>query len=105
MMEVIPLVGPILAAIPAILFGLLKSPVVALWTLVVYTVIHQIENHIIVPQLTSRAVGLNPVVVIIALLIGSELMGLRGIILGVPLAVIIVEIIKDFGHSHDGDKV
>jgi len=102
--EIIPFVGPILAAIPAILFGLLKSPVVALWTLVVYTIIHQIENHIIVPQLTNRAVGLNPVVVIIALLIGSELMGIRGIILGVPLAVIIVEIIKDFGHHHESNS-
>ncbi len=101
LMEVIPYVGPILAAIPAIFLGLLKSPIVALWTLVVYTIVHQLENHVVVPQITRRVMGLNPVIVILALMIGGELMGIPGIILGVPIAVIAVEIVKDFGHDHD----
>ncbi len=101
MLEIIPIFGPILAAIPAVFFGLLKSPVVALWIILVYTVVHQLENHVIVPNVMNRAIGLNPVVVIISILIGAELFGIPGIILSVPVAVILVELIKDFGHHHE----
>ena len=54
-----------------------------------------------VPNIMNRAVGLNPVIVIISLLIGGELFGIPGIILSVPVAVVLVEIIKDFGHHHE----
>ena len=102
-MEIIPIFGPILAAIPAVLFGLLKSPVVGLWVILIYTIVHQLENHIFVPNVMNRAVGLNPVIVIIALLIGAELFGVPGLILGVPVAVVLVEILRDFGHHHEGN--
>ncbi|MBI2465632.1 MAG: AI-2E family transporter [Candidatus Sungbacteria bacterium] len=100
-MEIIPIFGPVLAAIPAVLFGLLKSPVVGLWVVLIYTIVHQLENHVFVPNIMNRAIGLNPVIVIISLLIGAELFGLPGIILGVPVAVVLVEILKDFGHHHE----
>ena len=102
-MEIIPIFGPILAAIPAVLFGLLKSPVVALWVVLIYTIVHQLENHVFVPNVMNRVIGLNPVVVIIALLVGAELFGIPGIILAVPVAVVLVEIFKDFGHHHEGN--
>lgn len=101
LLEVIPFVGPILAAVPAVALGFLKSPIVALWTVVVYAVVQQIENHVIVPNIMRRAVGLNPVVVIIALLIGKELAGVPGIILAVPVAVVVVELLKDLDHHHN----
>ena len=101
LLEVIPFVGPLLAAVPAVLLGFLKSPIVALWTLVVYAVVQQIENHVIVPNIMRRVVGLNPVVVIIALLIGGELAGVPGIILAVPVAVVAVELLKDLDHHHN----
>lgn len=101
LMEIIPIFGPVLAAVPAIILGLLKSPVVALWIILIYTIVHQLENHVFVPNIMNRAVGLNPVVVIISLLIGGELFGIPGIILSVPVAVVLVELIKDFGHHHD----
>lgn len=100
-MELVPFIGPILAAVPAVLLGLLKSPVVALWTVITYTIIHQLESHVLVPNVMQRVVSLNPVVSIVALLIGGKLLGLPGIILGVPVAVVVVEFIKDFGHRHD----
>lgn len=100
-LEIIPLFGPILSAIPAVMFGLLKSPIVALWIILIYTIVQQLENHVIVPNLMNRTVGLNPVIVIIALLVGGKLFGIPGIILGVPVAVVLVEIIKDFGHDHE----
>lgn len=104
-LEIIPIFGPILAAIPAVMFGLLKSPVVALWIILIYTIVHQIENHILVPNVMNRAIGLNPVVVIIALLVGGKLFGIPGIILGVPVAVVLVEILKDFGHHHETEEI
>ncbi|MEK9174829.1 MAG: AI-2E family transporter [Patescibacteria group bacterium] len=100
-LEIIPIFGPILAAIPAVLFGLLKSPIVALWIVLIYTIVHQLENHVIVPNVMNRVIGLNPVVVIIAILVGAELFGIPGIVLAVPVAVVLVELIKDFGHHHD----
>ncbi len=99
--EVIPFIGPIIAAIPAIALGFLKSPIVALWTAVVYLVVQQLENTILVPKIMQRAVGLNPVVIIISLLIGAQLLGFAGAILAVPVAAVIVEVIKDLG---DRDK-
>lgn len=103
-LEIIPIVGPILAAVPAIILGLLKSPVVAMWTIIVYAVVQQLENHVIIPNIVRRAVGLNPAIVIIALLIGNELAGIPGIILAVPVSVIAMELIQDFGHHHDEEK-
>lgn len=100
-LEIIPFFGPILAAVPAVLLGLLKSPIVGLWVILIYTIVHQLENHLIVPNVMNRAVGLNPAVVIIALLIGGELYGLPGIMLSVPVAVILTELLKDFGHNHE----
>ncbi len=99
--EIIPFIGPILAAIPAIFLGFLKSPVVALWTVIVYVVVQQLENAVLVPKIMQRAVGLNPVVVILSLLIGAQLLGFAGAILAVPVSAVVVEIIKDFG---DRDK-
>lgn len=100
-MEIIPFFGPIISAIPAVMFGLLKSPIVALWIILIYTVVHQLENHVIVPNVMNRAVGINPAMIIIAFLIGAELYGLPGIILSVPVVVILVELLRDFGHHHE----
>jgi len=99
--EIIPFIGPLLAAIPAVILGFLKSPIVALWTALVYFVVQQLENTILVPKIMQKAVGLNPVIIIISLLIGAQLLGFAGVILAIPIAAVIVEIIKDFGDYRD----
>lgn len=99
--EIIPFIGPLIAAVPAVILGFLKSPIVALWTVLVYFVVQQLENTILVPKIMQKAVGLNPVIIIISLLIGAQLFGLAGVILAVPFAAVIVEIIKDFGDYRD----
>jgi predicted PurR-regulated permease PerM len=68
----------------------------ALWTLIVFLFLHQLESHALVPLLTGRSVGLHPVIVIIALLIGAEAGGLLGIIIAVPAAAVIQEILEDW---------
>ena len=104
-LEIIPFIGPILAAIPAVILGFLKSPIVALWTAVVYLVVQQLENTILVPKIMQRAVGLNPVVIIVSLLIGAKLLGFAGVILAVPIAAVVVEILKDLGNHHDQQPI
>lgn len=99
-LEVIPYLGPILAAIPPILIGFLISPLKGLLVLGAYILIQQIENHIIVPQVMRKAVGLNPVTVILSLLIGVRLGGILGGILAVPLATALSVVLKDFMESN-----
>lgn len=95
-LEIIPYVGPIIAAIPAIIMALLVSPLLGISTLIFYTVAHQLESHIITPQVMKRAVGVNPVAIILSLLIGAKLGGLLGVILAVPAAAVIGIFVEDF---------
>jgi predicted PurR-regulated permease PerM len=84
--EFIPYLGPILGAIPVAIVALSDSPVKALMALMVIIVIQQLEGHIIVPKVMQRAVGLNPLVSIIALLVGAKLFGIMGALLAIPVA-------------------
>lgn len=95
LMEVLPYFGPILAAIPAIIIGLLSSPVLGASALVFYIVAHQIEAHIVAPQVMKHSAGLNPVALIIAILVGLELGGILGIILAVPLTMMLSVFVDD----------
>lgn len=93
LMEVIPVIGPIISAIPPILISLTISPALALAVAAIYFIIQQAENHLIVPQVMKRAVGLNPLIVILAIAIGSRLLGIAGALLAVPIAVVLQIII------------
>ncbi|MDX1520284.1 MAG: AI-2E family transporter [Anaerolineae bacterium] len=85
-MEAVPYVGPFIGAIPAILVGLTVSPtagiLVALW----YLTIQQIESYILIPKVMEKSVGLNPLVIIIALIAGGMLNGVIGAVLAIPVA-------------------
>lgn len=94
--ELIPIVGPILGAVPGVTLGLLQSPQTGLLVLMVYIIIQQVENHIIVPLIMQRAIGLNSIVILMALLVGGRVGGVLGLLVAVPLATVIVEIISDF---------
>ncbi len=102
--EIVPIVGPVLAAIPAIFLAFMQSPSLGLWVIVFYVAVQQIENHILVPLVFGKTIGLNPVVVIIALLVGQQLAGIPGMILSVPIATIIVEMIDDLAKSKGLNK-
>ncbi|MEX1051918.1 MAG: AI-2E family transporter [Patescibacteria group bacterium] len=94
--EAIPIVGPWLGAVPGVAVGLAESPLQGFLTLLVYLVIQQLEGNILVPKIMSKAVGLNPVIVIIAILIGGKLYGLMGVVLAVPLAAVVSVITEDW---------
>ncbi len=88
-MEVIPVIGPIISSLPAILVSLTISPVLGFGVAIMYFVIQQLENHLIVPQVMKKAVGLNPLVVILTIAVGSRLLGFAGALLAVPMAAVL----------------
>jgi predicted PurR-regulated permease PerM len=99
--EMIPVVGPIFAAIPAILVALTVSPKTALFVILFYIAQQQIENHLLVPKVMERQVGVSAVTVIAALLIGGALLGIMGALLAVPTAAIIQVIITEILDERD----
>ncbi len=100
-LEVVPVIGPIVSAIPAILVALIASPVLAVLVTGLFLVIQQAESHILVPQIMKRAVGLNPLLVIISIAVGSRLLGISGALLAVPIAVVIQIGVKEVLQLND----
>lgn len=96
LLAMVPFLGPLLGAIPAVFFAYTDAPWKALAVVILYTIIQQLEGQIITPKVMEKAVGLNPIVVIIAMLIGAKMGGIVGIILSVPATVIIWVFIEDF---------
>jgi predicted PurR-regulated permease PerM len=84
-LELVPIIGPIIAAIPAVLLAATVGPGVVVAALVLYTLIQQIENNFLVPKIQGDAVELHPAVVMFAIIIGGSLAGLLGAILALPM--------------------
>lgn len=95
LLEIIPIIGPILSAIPAILSAILVSPILAIAVVALYFIIQQLENNVIVPNVMRRAVGVNPLITIIALMVGAKLAGILGAVLAVPTVVFIRILLTD----------
>jgi predicted PurR-regulated permease PerM len=85
-LELLPIVGPILAAIPAVLIAATAGLVPALSALGLYFVIQQVENNFLVPRVQSEATDLHPAAVIFAIILGASVAGFLGAILALPLA-------------------
>lgn len=94
LLEIVPTIGPIISAIPAVILAYTVSPALALVVVAGYFVIQQVENHFLVPQIMKRAVGLNPLLVILAVAAGGKLGGFAGVLLAVPIVVMIQVIVQ-----------
>lgn len=100
-LEILPNIGPIVSAIPAILVALTVSPVMALGVAALYFVIQQLENSLIAPKVMQKAAGVNPLVTIISLAIGFQIAGAVGAILAVPVVIVLRVLLVDvFGFQH-----
>lgn len=98
--ELIPVFGPILASIPAIAIGFATGGLtLSLIVGAFYLIIHQFENHLIYPLVVTKVVGVPPILVILALLIGAKLAGVLGILLSVPFAAVMQELFKDLDRT------
>lgn len=90
-LEILPTIGPILSAIPTIIVALSISPTMAVVVIIVYIIIQVVESNVIVPFVMQQAVGFNPIIIIIAIIIGGRLMGIEGALLSLPfLSVLII---------------
>jgi predicted PurR-regulated permease PerM len=98
--EIIPVFGPTLAAIPAITIATVSGGLtLGVLTLGLFVIAQQFENHLIYPLVVTRVVGIPPLLVILALIIGAQLAGFLGIILSVPVAATLREFIRDWEHD------
>jgi predicted PurR-regulated permease PerM len=98
--EVIPIVGMMIATIPAVLVALLSNGApFALTVLIFYVLITQFENHILAPLIVNKVVGIPSVVVILSLVVGATLAGFWGVVLAVPVAATIMEFVGDIESS------
>jgi predicted PurR-regulated permease PerM len=88
--ELIPIAGPIIGAVPAVIIAFLESPVLVLWVIILTIAIQQFEQHVLVPQVMKRAVGLSAVAVIFSILVGVKIFGILGAVIAVPVAASIV---------------
>jgi len=95
-LEIVPIVGPIFSGTIAFLVAISESWILGLYVIILFLVIQQAESHLLIPLIMRKTVGISPVVVVIALLAGSQIAGLVGIILAVPTAVVLQEVIEDW---------
>ncbi|MEK7115849.1 MAG: AI-2E family transporter [Patescibacteria group bacterium] len=98
--EFIPYLGPILGAIPVFVIAFTESPMKAALAIGVIIIIQQLEGHIIVPKIMQRVVGLNPIVSIVALLVGAKLFGLVGALLAIPVATASSAVLTELYYFH-----
>jgi len=94
-LEMVPTIGPIISAIPAMLIAVTVSPGLAALVALLYFIIQQLENHLFVPQVMMQTVGVAPLISIILLMIGGRLGGIGGIILAIPIYLVIETIVKE----------
>ncbi len=94
--EVIPYIGPWLGLAPALIIAFTISPLKGLLILIAYVIIQQLESQFLVPKILGKAVGLSPVIIILALLAGAKLMGILGVIIAVPFAAALSVFIQEW---------
>jgi predicted PurR-regulated permease PerM len=93
-LELVPIIGPIIAAIPAVLLAATAGLEAVIAALVLYTLVQQLENNLLVPKIQGDAVELHPAAVVFAIIIGGALAGLLGAILALPIAAASRDIVR-----------
>jgi predicted PurR-regulated permease PerM len=99
LLEVIPNFGPVISAIPGVIAGLAVSPLLGLGTAAMYFIVQQLENQLIVPQVMSKEVGINPLITILALIAGFSLSGVGGAFLALPVVIVVEIFFREFFFS------
>jgi predicted PurR-regulated permease PerM len=95
-MEAVPMIGPLLGAVPAALVAISIAPNRLIWVIVATIVIQQLENTLLVPRIMRKAVGVNPFVTLLSLFAFSSLFGIAGALLAIPIAAIVQLVLNHF---------
>jgi predicted PurR-regulated permease PerM len=93
-LELLPIIGPIISAVPAVLLAAIAGPAAVVAALLLYTLIQQLENNLLVPKIQGDAVELHPAAVMFAIIVGGSLAGLLGAILALPLTAALRDIVR-----------
>jgi len=94
-LEIVPYLGGAVAMSLAVLSALTIDPLLAVWVIVFYLVVVEIESHVLAPALYGRVIGLHPAFVLIALLVGAKTLGILGVFLAVPIAVVLTTLLQE----------
>jgi predicted PurR-regulated permease PerM len=89
LMEFIPYIGPIIGPLPAVLVALFVHPISAVWVILLFVALQQLEGHIVAPQVFRISLRINPILVILSLLIGYQIYGIAGALLALPIAAVV----------------
>jgi len=89
LMEFIPYIGPIIGPVPAVAVALFHSPLTALWVVLLFVALQQLEGHLVAPQVFRISLRINPILIILALLIGYQLYGIAGALLALPVIAVL----------------
>jgi len=95
-LEIVPILGPIVSAIPAILIGFGISPLVGFGVAAVAFLVHQLEGYVLIPKIMEKSVGVSPLVVLISLAIGAKLAGIMGVIVSIPFVITLQVLAKEY---------
>ena len=85
-LEIVPIMGPIASAVPAVIIALGHDPIMALWVILVYTVVQRLQNHILTPMILGSFLEMHPLVIIVAIFIAASTLGVFGVILSPAIA-------------------
>lgn len=99
--ELIPIIGPWLGAIPGILVTLATAPEKTIWVVLGYVGVQILEGSLLVPRIQGQSLNIHPIVVMLVIVVGSQIAGLWGIIVGPPLAATAIAVIKYFSKEWD----
>ena len=88
-MEFIPYIGPIIGPVPAVLLALFQDPISAVWVILLFVALQQLEGHVVAPQVFRISLRINPILIILALLIGYQLYGIAGSLVALPVSAVI----------------
>ncbi len=102
-LEIIPYVGPWVAAAFAIFIALGQSPMLALFVLILFAVIQWSENNLLVPKIMQKAVGLNPIISVLAIITGAKIAGFLGVLFAIPIASAISIFLQDYFNRNEED--
>jgi predicted PurR-regulated permease PerM len=97
-LEIVPTIGPTIAALPPLIIGFVVSPITGLATVALAFLVQQTENYLLVPRIMQSSVGLNPIITLLSLAIGFRLAGVIGAIISIPLVVAAKVILQDYYH-------
>ncbi|HEY5157332.1 MAG TPA: AI-2E family transporter [Anaerolineales bacterium] len=94
--EAVPLIGPLIGAVPAALVALSIAPSKLVWVVIITIILHQTENYLLVPRIMRKAVGINPFVSLLAIFTFGSLFGIGGVLMAIPIAAIIQLLLDRF---------